>query len=103
MSLDVFLSFSRCPKHQKTPPFDFGAPVAYFGNSPPGRSGTIADRGISWTRCSREREMPCLTSEYKLNPWGGEGATRAREVSYNDEGNRVGSNQQRCNLKHING
>ena len=58
---------------------------------------------IGNTRCSREREMPCLTSEYKLNPWGGEGATRAREVSYNDEGNRVGSNQQRCNLKDING
>jgi hypothetical protein len=34
MSLDVFLSFRRCPKHPtpNTPPFDFGPPIAYFGN-----------------------------------------------------------------------
>ena len=32
MSLDVLLSFSRCPKHPNTPPFDFGDPIAYFGN-----------------------------------------------------------------------
>ena len=28
MSLDVFLSFRRCPKHPNTPPFDFGTPIA---------------------------------------------------------------------------
>ena len=28
MSLDVFLSFRRCPKHPNTPPFDFGTPNA---------------------------------------------------------------------------
>ena len=28
MSLDVFLSFRRCPKHPNTPTFDFGAAVA---------------------------------------------------------------------------
>ena len=26
MSLDVFLSFRRCPKHPNTPPFHFGNP-----------------------------------------------------------------------------
>ena len=26
MSLDVFLSFWRCPKHPNTPPVDFGIP-----------------------------------------------------------------------------
>ena len=41
MSLDVFLSLRRCPKHPNTPPFDFGTPVAYFGNPLRGRSGEI--------------------------------------------------------------
>ena len=35
MSLDVFLSFRRCPKHLNTPPFDFGNPLR-------GRYGEIA-------------------------------------------------------------
>ena len=50
MSLDVFLSFWRCPKHPNTPTFDFGTPVAYFGNLLPGRSGEIGgDRyEIKW-------------------------------------------------------
>ena len=41
MSLDVLLSFSRCPKHPNTPPFNFGAPIAYFGNPLPGEIGEI--------------------------------------------------------------
>ena len=28
MSLDVFLSLRRCPKHPNTPPFDFDTPIA---------------------------------------------------------------------------
>ena len=50
MSLDVFLSFRRCPKHPNTPHFDFGTPIAYFGNLLPGRSGEIGgDRNeIEW-------------------------------------------------------
>ena len=32
MSLYVFLSFRRCPKHPNTPPFDSGTSVAQFGN-----------------------------------------------------------------------
>ena len=27
MSLDVFLSFRRCPKHPNTPPLHFGHPI----------------------------------------------------------------------------
>ena len=41
MCLDVFLSFRRYPKHPDTPTFDFGAPIAYFGNLLPGRSAEI--------------------------------------------------------------
>ena len=50
MSLDVFLSFSRCPKHPNTPFFDFGTPIAYFGNPLPGEIGEIGgDRSeIEW-------------------------------------------------------
>ena len=50
MSLDVFLSLRRCPKHPNTPPFDFGPPVAYFGNPLRGRSGEFGgDRDeIEW-------------------------------------------------------
>ena len=50
MSLDVFLSFRRCPKHPDTPPFDFGISIAYFGNPLPGRLGEIGlDRDkIEW-------------------------------------------------------
>ena len=44
MSLDVFLGFRRCPKHPNTPPFDFGTPIAYFGNPLPGEIGEIAKR-----------------------------------------------------------
>ena len=32
MSLDVFLSFRRCPKHPNIPPFHLGTPIALFGN-----------------------------------------------------------------------
>ena len=39
MTLDVFLSFRRYPKHQNTPSFDFGTPIAYFGNRSGGDSG----------------------------------------------------------------
>ena len=47
MSLDVFLNFRRCPKHPNTPPaFDFGTPIAYFGNPLPGRSVEIEMRLI---------------------------------------------------------
>ena len=28
MSLDVFLSFRKCPKHPNTPPFDVGTPIS---------------------------------------------------------------------------
>ena len=50
MSLDVFLSFRRCPKHPNTPPFDFGIPIAYFGNPLPEEIGEIGgDRyEIEW-------------------------------------------------------
>ena len=41
MNLGVLLSFRRCPKHPKTPPFAFGTPIAYFGNPLPGRSREI--------------------------------------------------------------
>ena len=41
MSLDVFLSFRRCPKHPNTPTFDFGAAVAQFGDPLRARSGEI--------------------------------------------------------------
>ncbi len=43
MSLDVFLSFRRCPKHPNTPPFDFVTPIAYFGNPLPGEIGEIGE------------------------------------------------------------
>ena len=33
MSLDVFLSFRRCPKHPNIPPFHLGTPITLFGNS----------------------------------------------------------------------
>ena len=50
MSLDVFLSFRRCPKHPNTPPFDFGTPIAQFGNLLLGDLGEIrGDRyEIEW-------------------------------------------------------
>ena len=41
MTLDVFLSFRRYPKHPNTPTFDFGTPIAYFGNPLRGRFGVI--------------------------------------------------------------
>ena len=56
MSLDVFLSFGRCPKHPNTPPFDFGIPVAYFGNPLPGRLEEIVKR------LSGGSEEPTLSS-----------------------------------------
>ena len=41
MTLDVFLSFRRYPKHPNTPSFDFGTRIAYFGNT---RSGEDSGR-----------------------------------------------------------
>ena len=41
MTLDVFLSFRRYPKHPNTPTFDFGTPIAYFDNPLRGRYGEI--------------------------------------------------------------
>ena len=32
MSLDVFLSFRRCPKHPNIPPFHLGTPIALYDN-----------------------------------------------------------------------
>ena len=50
MTLDVFLSFRRYPKHPNTPSFDFGTRIAYFGTPLQGRFGEVGgDRSeIEW-------------------------------------------------------
>ena len=57
MSLDVLLSFSRCPKHPNKPPFDFGIPIAYFGNTLLGRLGEIGEIATRLSGGSEELKL----------------------------------------------